>query len=184
MSDRLLRYKYVPLDDSFKNPPEYKNGSLCIIKDGTIKFTDPREFNDPFDCHPEIDFSNSFRKDFWRNIGNEMGFSPAKRIQEKQKLIKKLERNNNIILENMKNNIGVCSLSRDPLNLLMWAHYASSHTGFVVEFSIPTKLTTHDDLECLFPFPVSYKINKPVVNNPDLRLETHVLTKGKDWEYE
>lgn len=30
--------------------------------------------------------------------------------------------------------IGVLSLTEDPNNLLMWAHYAKSHTGFVLEF--------------------------------------------------
>lgn len=30
--------------------------------------------------------------------------------------------------------IGILSLSEDPLNDLMWAHYAKDHSGFVVEF--------------------------------------------------
>jgi len=30
--------------------------------------------------------------------------------------------------------VGILSLSEDPVNDLMWAHYANHHTGFVIEF--------------------------------------------------
>lgn len=30
--------------------------------------------------------------------------------------------------------LGILSLSELPYNLLMWAHYAANHTGFVIEF--------------------------------------------------
>ncbi|MEJ8827109.1 DUF2971 domain-containing protein [Variovorax humicola] len=29
-------------------------------------------------------------------------------------------------------NVGVLSLTEDPINELMWAHYANSHSGFAV----------------------------------------------------
>ncbi|MES9903809.1 MAG: hypothetical protein ABW168_14180 [Sedimenticola sp.] len=45
MDETILRYKYVP----------FSEGSLSIIKEGTMKFTPPTEFNDPFDCAPDID---------------------------------------------------------------------------------------------------------------------------------
>jgi hypothetical protein len=40
---RIRRYKYLSFSEK----------SLRIIKSGTIKFTKPSEFNDPFDCDPE-----------------------------------------------------------------------------------------------------------------------------------
>lgn len=168
----MLRYKYVPLDDSFKCAN--KRGSLSIIKDGTIKFTHPKDFNDPFDCHPEIDFSKSVSKDSLKRICNAARYSPAKRLQEKPKMISKLQRNDDRYIEEMNNTFAVCCLSRNPLNLLMWAHYASGHAGFVVEFSIPIKSTTSDDLCCLVPFPVEYKNDIPRT----ARLKEYALTKG------
>lgn len=174
MIPAILRYKYVPFDE----------GSLSIIKDGTMKFTHPKDFNDPFDCHPEIDFSKCHSKEFWRSIGNELGYSPAKRLQEMPKHIKKLERKRSNFIGKINSNIGVCCLSKNPLNLLMWAHYASLHTGFVIEFSIPIKSTTFDDLHCLVPFPVEYKKDKPIVNDYKSILREYALTKGIDWEYE
>ncbi len=33
-----------------------------------------------------------------------------------------------------ENNMGVLSLSADPFNVLMWSHYAQSHTGVLLSF--------------------------------------------------
>ncbi|WP_333874178.1 DUF2971 domain-containing protein [Methylobacter sp.] len=186
IADQMLRYKYLPVDDSFKEPFD-KKGALSVIKDGTIKFSHAKEFNDPFDCYPDIDKEElskyfSGKKGFLKNIGNELGLSPAQRIQEKPKQIKRLKSFSNP-LEILNNQIGICSLSRNPLNLLMWAHYATSHSGFVVEFSIPIKPTSFDDLLCLVPFPVQYKKEKPKIISPK-SFKEYVLTKGEDWEYE
>ncbi|MEQ1622547.1 MAG: DUF2971 domain-containing protein [Methylococcales bacterium] len=186
--DKILRYKYFPIDDSFKEPYD-KKGSLSAIKDGTIKFAHAKEFNDPFDCSPEVDvnkLSDSFagNKEFFKQIGSQLRLSPAQRIQEKPKQIKKLETHLfNNPAEILNNDIGICCLSRNPLNLLMWAHYATKHTGFVVEFSIPIKSTTYDDHLCLVPFPVEYKNERPIIKNHKWFKE-QLLTKGKDWEYE
>jgi len=185
IADKILRYKYLPVDDSFKEPFD-KKGSLSVIKDGTIKFSHAKEFNDPFDCYPEVNLeklSKSFAEKE-KNIGDVLGLSPAQRIQEKPKQLKKLERDFfSNLSEKLNNQIGICSLSRNPLNLLMWAHYATSHTGFVIEFSIPIKSTSFDDLNCLVPFSVEYKKEKPIIISPK-SLKEYALTKGEDWKYE
>jgi hypothetical protein len=179
---QLLRYKYLPLDGSFK-PPFDEKGSLSVIRDGTIKFTHPNEFNDPFDCHPEIDFNNCFSEKSLKKFGQEMGWSPARRIREKPKLIKLLKANYKFFLDGINNSIAICCLSKNPCSLLMWSHYATSHTGFVVEFSIP-ELQPRANLDYLIPFPVEYKNNKPKVDNSKSKLQEYVLTKGIDWKYE
>ena len=191
MSSTILRYKYVPLDNSFKAPFDEK-GSLSIIKDGTMKFTHPKDFNDPFDCYPDVDgkaISKEYEqnKEFFKELGRRRNLSPAQRIQEKPKQLKKIEKAQNID-ELLNNKIGICSLSKNPLNLLMWAHYASSHTGFVMEFSVFNEHLSLNDaincsMTCLVPFPVTYKKEKPIVTSRDLFYE-YLLTKGEDWEYE
>jgi len=188
MPETILRYKYVPFDESFIEPFD-KKGSLSIIKDGTIKFTHAKNFNDPFDCYPEVDIkklSKAFagNNGIFKQICDARGLSPEQRIQEKPKLRKKLESKMEPYFSNegLRDQIGVCCLSKNPLNLLMWAHYATRHTGFVVEFSIPIKSTLSDDLNCLVPFPVEYKKEKPIVG--EVKVRDFFLTKGKDWEYE
>jgi hypothetical protein len=194
MSDTILRYKYVPLDDSFKKPPDYKDGSLCIIKVGTIKFTHPKDFNDPFDCYPDMDakaYSNSLGKDKeLMKLVRKTYKTAAQYIENTPKRLKQLENTDaNKFCATVNNKVGICSLSRNPLNLLMWAHYASSHTGFVVEFVIPTEQILSLDnainciCTCLVSSPVIYKKEKPIIKNNE-SFDEHFLTKGEDWEYE
>lgn len=188
MSKTILRYKYVPFDE---------DGSLCIIKDGTMKFTRPSELNDPFDCDPERDEHKHLeyikeRKDLLKNAGDNLGLSPAQRLQKKDVMLKKVE----IAIQNREfsqkavNEFGICSLSRDPLNLLMWAHYAKYHTGFVVEFCIPTQaqgFSEEDALEWLVPHKVKYEQTKPIISPYDDKLvmvDKYFLVKGHNWEHE
>nr|WP_087147045.1 DUF2971 domain-containing protein [Crenothrix polyspora] len=211
MPDTILRYKYVPVDGSFEMPFD-KKGSLSIIKDGTMKFTNRKEFNDPFDGWPEIDVKatlkwatknppSDMKKHIDSIIEREKGrLPPAQRLLERSRFRRKNEINfENIFFEEF-DKYGICSLSRTPLNLLMWAHYAKDHKGFVIEFSIPIlksfeqfsddqgniftqKLKSYGSYT-LYPFPVSYEKEKPVVTGDTQAFDKKFITKGKDWEYE
>ena len=178
----ILCYKYVKFDE----------GPLCIIKEGTIKFTDPRDFNDPFDCHPEVDEEALYKstvedKPYFERITNTSNLPPGRRIEEKAKQKAKLKNHFHNYNKVMNNNIGICCLSKTPLNLLMWAHYAENHRGFVIEFSIPQTLplssTSSDDIYYLDPLPVEYKEKKPIITNRK-DFKKYALTKSLDWEYE
>lgn len=162
-----------------------------------MKFTRPSEVNDPFDCDPEMDEHNHLkymmgRKDLLKKAGDSLGLSPAQRIQNKGVMLKGVEIaiQNGAFGQKAVNGVGVCSLSRDPLNLLMWAHYAKDHTGFVVEFCIPMSAQTfreEDVLERLVPLKVEYKKEKPIVNPCDenrVICDKYFLVKGDDWIYE
>ena len=90
-------------------------------------------------------------------------------------------------------NIGVCCLSRQALDLLMWAHYTQNHTGFVVEFSIPRKGRINEQQWVekaplwLLPFVVQYSAEKPMLDLNDetlTNMNKAYLTKSKEWEYE
>jgi hypothetical protein len=190
MPENLLRYKYLPITGD----------SLKIITEGTIKFSAPSEFNDPFDCSPDYDVQKhleyvSGRKDLLKKAGEKLGFSPAKRLQNKKKMLKNVERatSQEDYGGRIAEQTGICCLSRDPLNLLMWAHYAKNHTGFVVEFSIPQNMecTKEEVSEIiighLFPLKVEYSKEKPVIDSNDdndTNLNKQFLTKSIDWVYE
>jgi Protein of unknown function (DUF2971) len=187
MTKTILRYKYTHFDE----------GSLRIIKDGTIKFTRPSELNDPFDSDPEIDAnkylsSNKVSRKILRKVGDDLGLSPAQRLQQKPKMLKNVENaiKNGEFGQPLGNWVGICSLTRNPLNLLMWAHYAKDHTGFVTEFCIPStqeKFNEAEALEWLVPLEVEYSKEKPIIDpNDDNRkiCEKSFLVKGYDWKYE
>lgn len=42
-----------------------------------------------------------------------------------------------ILIQNIRNNIGLCSFTTDPKNLVMWAHYADKHRGICLCFDFP-----------------------------------------------
>jgi len=190
MDNDLLRYKYLPFTED----------SLCVLKKGTIKFTAPKDFNDPFDCVPEYDHTTSenyfeTRTDLIKEVGISRGLSPAERVQQRGKIIKGMAAalKDKKFTVNLTNNLGICSLSRDPLNLLMWAHYAKNHTGFIVEFSIPQSSVgtpyeiTNYQLNWLFPLKVKYFHERPLINLSDdnnSNMEKNFLSKSNDWDYE
>ncbi len=67
------------------------------------------------------DFDRKYRivNNFYKNIGHN-GFSdPEGQAKAVQKML---------------NNVGVFSLSEDPLNMLMWSHYGANHEGLVLGF--------------------------------------------------
>jgi hypothetical protein len=84
---------------------------------------------------------------------------------------------------------GFCCLTEVKDSPLMWAHYASAHTGICVGF---------DTAGMLFPrqsFPITYSMQRIRVNASDLLrpsggpvdpdvLKSMLLTKAVHWEYE
>lgn len=190
MPESILRYKYLPMNKS----------SLKIISEGTMKFSSPSEFNDPFDCAPDYDVKTNLEyvsnnKDLFKIAGKKLGLSPAQRIQNKAKMLKRVERatSKEDYGSEIAEKTGICCLSRDALNLLMWAHYAKNHTGFVVEFCIPLTasgtIQEAEDfiLKWLLPLKVDYTKDKPVINlndSKDVNMQKQFLTKSIDWEYE
>ena len=182
----MLRYKYVPFTEK----------SLKILSEGTIKFSLPSKVNDPFDCFPVHKGNDSelyvkSRPDLiekaarMRNIGIKelLRENPASRIQTVKE--------NGTYSRELSENVGICCLTRDPLNLLMWAHYAESHTGFVIEFNIPeeayTNFSPRQIARHLVPYEVCYKLERPVVSFSDdvsEQVDKQFLTKSLVWKYE
>lgn len=184
----IYRYKYLPCSD----------GALKTLTEGTIKFTCPLDFNDPFDCLPYYDVANinqipSIRPDLFKAAGNRRGLSPAQRLQKKGEFVARLR--NHIVDGSFANSllktVGVVSLSKNPLNILMWSHYADYHKGFVIELRIPVMGYMPDIMlstDRLLPFPVIYQENRPKIDignyTKESLLNEILLTKSTNWAYE
>lgn len=184
----IYRYKYLP----------FTEGALKTISEGTIKFTCPLEFNDPFDCLPYYDTSSinrlpGKRPDLFKAAGKRRGLSPAQRLQKKGEFVARLRNriNDGTFAEENLSRVGVVSLSNTALSVLMWSHYAEFHQGFVLEFRIPV-MGTKEDLayatDRLLPFPVTYQRDRPVVEvgefDGERLLHKILLTKSDLWAYE
>ncbi|MDP3453853.1 DUF2971 domain-containing protein [Methyloversatilis sp.] len=183
----VYRYKYLPFNEN----------SIKTIVEGSISFTCPLAFNDPFDCRPYVCPNSALdisakRPDLYRKVGQELGLSPAKRIMSKSVILKRLKDRveSGKWITDLLVGVGVVSLSTDALNTLMWSHYADFHRGFVLEFRIPLRGREEEAKfarDRLTPFPVRYSENRPHVemfSNPHDLVEKILLTKSLDWAYE
>lgn len=175
------KYKYVPCGD----------GANAIIEKATMKFTDPKDFNDPFDCAPSYvvdDFKKLVKnnREAFKQASRDMKLSPAKRIQEKTKMEARLKRalDDGSWQRFVQSGIGICSMTTKACNLLMWAHYSKNHTGVVFEFHnvIPNIPDLNEHYLCAFH--VKYELEKPILALSEANYGNDWLTKGVDWEYE
>ncbi|WP_347452700.1 DUF2971 domain-containing protein [Acinetobacter thermotolerans] len=196
----ISEYPFVHQDHNYiylYKHVRFSNGSLAILKDGTIRFTPPAEFNDPFDCVYGISEDHFHSATELRSIIQKGGLpkvSPAKRIllARQVKHVQKKEMDDLSYFRKLHENFGVCCLNHNPLNILMWSHYAENHTGFLIEFKF-SKKELQEGLELLnfLPIPVQYLSSIPIVSKVDRKnLESPAITnkvylsKAIDWEYE
>ena len=83
--------------------------------------------------------------------------------------------------------IGILSLTENPDNLLMWAHYALNHEGFVIGFDelhpyFDCRKGLKDELRYLRK--VKYVERRPNLPMIQLTGENILLTKSSQWAYE
>lgn len=83
--------------------------------------------------------------------------------------------------------IGILSLTEKRDNLLMWAHYADSHKGFLIEWDEHNKFFDHrikheDEFRCLRK--ITYTNKRPQVFLAEVEGFEVFFTKSKEWEYE
>ncbi len=86
--------------------------------------------------------------------------------------------------------MGIYSLSKTPLDELLWAHYANSHKGFCLEFDLNT-LLKNDGGNHIHSFPVLYSKKPPSIGFLDIiknkkseMIKKFAFYKSKRWEYE
>ncbi|ASG68327.1 hypothetical protein fh0823_13120 [Francisella halioticida] len=128
-----------------------------VLENNTIRFTQPVFLNDPFETQVHLKalasvdelqklsnenfdkllseeiskhnhiFTNVIRDYVTKNKFEEALFFFIQLPELKQTFKNKYN-------ESLNNGLGILSLSSKNDNLLMWAHYANSHQGFVMEF--------------------------------------------------
>ncbi|MDF2529552.1 MAG: hypothetical protein K0Q57_432 [Gammaproteobacteria bacterium] len=119
--------------------PLYKYVTVDVLKhilNGSIRFTQPKGLNDPFEMLPELYTNNSDLKEL------NFGFSLDSRRRE---IIPGLladdfksdhchDISSRHIINNLDDKIGILCLSKKFNCELMWAHYAQEYTGAIIEF--------------------------------------------------
>lgn len=190
--DFYYLYKYLSFDQEMY--------VLDTFNKTQLKYTRPEDFNDPYDCSfiTEVDLSDFNKRNAEIVLDVKM---PAKFWLYNKDKIKADLRNrfNNDFTSDYQSKISVTCFTDDPLNILMWSHYAKNHTGFIIEFKINKNfkpLSSTKDFS--LPFPVTYTDKYPNItlnwkvldedlNDLDYQtdlLSKMVLTKSECWSYE
>src|SRR5262245_25814549 len=109
---------------------------VAFLQDRLIRFTPPAVFNDPFELSPVLD--SAFKKP---KRTKKVTTGPTSVMQQLQStlylqgkaLADGMVNSKSFVQLLTSDRFGVLSLSKRNDSLLMWAHYASQHQGFVVE---------------------------------------------------
>jgi len=178
MADYLYKYRC------------YNAYSLASLANSSIWLSEPKTFNDPFDCALTLD-RDAYKQSVVDAIGDAMN-----RVQQgkkkREELLKEWPGDKDAFetlrdcVKELFQNIGICSFSAIGDHMLMWSHYADNHKGFCVEYDCRegTKLKE-------LALPVKYSESIPKVSATDLvgerqqeTIDLFWLTKSSVWSYE
>lgn len=166
-----------------------------IVVDSEIFFAPASSFNDPFELCPPFSFDATPEQ--WRAEAliqitrvepHLKGSALEKKVSDYAAFMgnpearKKFEVDMALAsAQTHTSQVGVCCLTRQPDNLLVWAHYADSHAGVCLEF----------DSSCPFiedAQEVVYSAERAPVNiitdNEKQQTDKMLLTKSDHWAYE
>ncbi len=163
-----------------------------IFTQNKIYFASRTQFNDPFDCRFNYSFDakseevKRYLRETLKHRNPDLDRNQRRHwIAEKSANLHSAKFKAELTESTDKriSEIGIFSMSRVKDNILMWSHYANSHTGFCLQF-----LDDETD-EIIGPAQeVTYSHQYPVVNpikdSNDTRLQKSLLQKADFWSYE
>lgn len=138
-----------------------------IIKSNKIWAASPLDFNDSFDCMPFVNIRNSTRQ-VKEYISNEIKSHKFLLRKERRFILKKhvkeIKSKKDMFISIWKKvicNYGIVSFEESFDNLLMWSHYADSHKGICIEFSLKENFVSQLIKEKIVSGNVKYDNNQP-----------------------
>lgn len=193
--------------DDYGPPPhlyKYHNyrGLYETLRNHARLWSHPGRFNDPFDSQFKRQWTASLdeflksRSDIPKALRKSTAFQKLMTPAYEKDLLSKTYMWELYFQCKLNNTVMQC-LTEDHTNLLMWAHYASNHTGGVIQYSRSAKLC---DCQIATAKQVRYATNIPVFrfaeffagtdNAEEKRVQvdrfwdTYTLTKSAEWRYE
>lgn len=184
----------MSLADGQKPSWQDKLAQICL--EGKIYCSSPRDFNDPFDCLPNIaspterDAIEGLSEKLVANFISALPELPPDEIEREARngLLslspEQLRVTSTIASERTASNMGVYCLSECIDSVLMWSHYANNHTGIALKFE--PLLQPRGGLMPLLR--VSYDENRPMVSyfesEGTVRFADALTSKAAFWSYE
>jgi Protein of unknown function (DUF2971) len=151
---------------------------------GKILLTPPEFFNDPWDFLVSGEPYDDAQLD---SLAQELKL-PFERLKQDVVRSDFLPEESRDYQKQIGKQIGVMSLAENPLDRVMWAHYAESHRGFVAEFRHGDETEEQGIQIRLGPFGPAGKVSYPhrlpkLKRNLDNMPEV-IWTKHLEWKYE
>jgi hypothetical protein len=163
------------------------------IVERRLKFSNPENFNDPWDCRPNYAPLELYNKDQIREararvkdtfLRNHNVFGGKKNARNQIVTNEYLDRTIRSMTSGMENFIfserRILCLSEEKDNILLWSHYADDHSGVCLEFSTNSRTFAA-------AFPVAYHQDWPEIyigRDPKELRSTVFFQKADRWAYE
>jgi hypothetical protein len=193
----LYKYRYFDSDGYHLN----------VLRNSSLYFSSFDKFNDPYDSTLKFDYTDDppgtrklgFQK-FLREIYPKAPINEIENLVDQR--LKKINSSEDYFEEvanfqtlKNKDKYGICSLTPNPRNLLMWAHYSNNHAGFCVGIDAKKLLEEQYSLiiknMLLGLIKIHYTENYPKINffhslnHPNSEAIIDLLvTKSIEWKYE
>jgi hypothetical protein len=173
-------YRYRPCNDfTFEE-----------LSQGYLWYSNVEAYNDPFegilrfetDSTLEELYNYLINADHQGKLTESRAMELAKHYHTRPK---ELQERFSVVKEVTQKRLGICSLTTNPDNLLMWSHYSSGHTGICIKYST-VKLIEPG----VTPVIVEYTDDYPTFNyikewEDKLKLASESFQKkSPDWAYE
>jgi hypothetical protein len=179
---------------------------LRLLSHNEFYIPSPSKFNDPFDSKIPISFEFDSFEQILPQLSEDLkllepSLTEAGRIKRIRDLHSKGKFTDPEYLkmaireteEFPGKRLGVYSLAGSYKSILLWSHYAASHTGFVVGFhrrklQHACSLSYSQYQKLMVLLPVEYSSQFPTLNkyknSKDERFRKQLLAKAIDWKYE
>jgi hypothetical protein len=169
--------------------PLYKYVDIAGLKRilaGSIRFTQPTAFNDPFELLPEVvvpDGATERRLSFSFDVRAPRRQPPPGVLNRVPDGCQASDAMSRDIVQQLNGLIGILCLSRVNDSLLMWSHYADQYSGAVVEFDGADEFFAGQvDIEYLPLRPM--RDVSAYVSTPEPIPVAELCAKSEQWKYE
>jgi hypothetical protein len=155
-----------------------------ILVERTIRFTQPRYLNDPYEMQLVVN-PQSLKEDF---VARRLA-DGATRVEAEAlgtRLIEGLVFNMVDRIKEERDNLGVLSLSETPDGLLMWAHYGQDHRGAALGLTLQSCLLPNNPHGEALVWLDNVKYGREKIDFIKDRapIWTTLLHKSEEWQYE
>jgi hypothetical protein len=178
------------------------------LSERQVYFASPAQFNDPFDCainyrYDLLSDTEKFDKYYTMIRLDQPMLSDAEVKKHAEKWLREglmekerhLEINRTIIKEMIDERVGVLSLTKTKIPILLWSHYSNNHQGFCIGYD--WKILRADFIKkyndyrkmVFVDIDVAYSEDYPIIIpkkeiTPDEYVKIPLSTKAKFWNYE